>query len=152
MATTTVEQEIVELENEYWNSLKNKDTRASLRLTDEPCIVVGPQGAANLDHKAFEKMAQSGNWELKDFELRDVQVRQLTDDVAVVAYDVTENMTVDGKPLKLQASDASVWIRRDGRWLCTLHTESITGDPFGRDRVSGNGAEARPPQQRPQSR
>jgi hypothetical protein len=23
---------------------------------------------------------------------------------------------------------------RNGRWLCALHTQSIAGDPFGRDR------------------
>ena len=43
-------------------------------------------------------------------------------------------LTVDGKPLTLEAADASTWVRRDGRWLCALHTESILGDSFGRDR------------------
>mgnify|MGYP006273693779 CR=1 FL=1 len=42
-------------------------------------------------------------------------------------------MTVDGKPLSLDASDASTWIRRNGSWVCTLHTESLLGDPFGRE-------------------
>jgi len=63
-----------------------------------------------------------------------VIARAVTDDVAVVAYKVREQLTVDGKPLTLDAADASTWVRRDGRWLCALHTESIAGDPFGRDR------------------
>jgi hypothetical protein len=63
-----------------------------------------------------------------------VIARAVTDDVAVVAYKVREQMTVDGKPLTLEAADASTWVRRDGRWLCALHTESIAGDAFGRDR------------------
>jgi hypothetical protein len=41
-------------------------------------------------------------------------------------------LVVDGKPVKLQAYDSSVWVRRDGDWLCALHTESPAGDPFGR--------------------
>jgi hypothetical protein len=35
---------------------------------------------------------------------------------------------------KLDAADSSTWVRRNGRWLCALHTEAILGDPFGRDR------------------
>jgi hypothetical protein len=31
-------------------------------------------------------------------------------------------------------ADSSTWVRRNGRWLCALHTEAIAGDPFGRDR------------------
>ena len=54
--------------------------------------------------------------------------------VAVVAYKVTERVVVDGRQLTLEANDASVWVQRDGEWACSLHTESIAGDPFGRDR------------------
>ena len=46
----------------------------------------------------------------------------------------SEELTVDGKPLQLEAADASVWIKRDGHWRCAVHTESVKGDPFGRDR------------------
>jgi hypothetical protein len=58
----------------------------------------------------------------------------LADDVAIVAYKVTEDLTVQGKPVHLEAADSSTWVRRDGRWVCALHTEAIAGDPFGRDR------------------
>ena len=54
--------------------------------------------------------------------------------MAVIAYKVIEDLLVDGAPLTLEASDASTWVRQDGRWLCALHTESVAGDPFGRDR------------------
>jgi hypothetical protein len=53
---------------------------------------------------------------------------------AAVAYQVHEELTVDGKPVTLDAADSSTWVRRDRRWLCALHTEAIAGDPFGRDR------------------
>ena len=78
-----------------------------------------------------------------DYELTDTKVHLLKDDVAVIAYKVKENMTVDGKPLELEASEASTWVRRDGRWLCALHTESLSGDPFGRDRVGAPSGGAR---------
>jgi hypothetical protein len=58
----------------------------------------------------------------------------LGDDIAVLAYNVREEATVDGKRVTLDAADASTWRRRDGHRVCALHTESLKGDPWGRDR------------------
>ena len=78
----------------------------------------------------------SETWTLNRFDLDDVQVRVLNDDTAVVAYKVREEMTVEGKPLTLEAADASTWVRKNGKWLCAMHTEALAGDPFGRDKKS----------------
>jgi hypothetical protein len=134
MTTAAVEQELVELEHQYWRAIKDGDAKAAMRLSDDPCIVTGAQGVGSIDRKTLGGMLTSPNWKLLDFEISEVQTRQLTDDVAVVAYKVTEKLTVEGKPLTLTAADASTWVRRDGQWVCALHTESIAGDPFGRDR------------------
>jgi hypothetical protein len=129
-----IKQHVIELENKYWQSLADKDTEASLRLTADPCLLTGAQGAAAIDHDTFRKMSDSGGWELHSFELADVQVELPAPDVAVIAYKVTEKMTVEGKPLTLVAADASTWVRNGDEWRCVLHTESILGDPFGRDK------------------
>jgi uncharacterized protein (TIGR02246 family) len=134
MANTTLTNELIDLENQYWKAIQEKDTDAAMRLTDDECIVTGAQGVGRLDRKALSAMLQQAPYTLHSFELKDPEVRQLGDDVAVVAYKVHEELTVDGKPVKLEAADASTWIRRDGGWRCALHTESISGDPFGRDR------------------
>lgn len=129
------EKEIVELERQYWQALKEKDIDTALRLTDDPCIVSGAQGIAQIDHQTFETMMQSASWTLNTFELGDdVQVRLVQDDVAIVAYKVREELTVDGEPVTLEAADSSTWVRRNGHWVCCLHAEAIAGDPFGRDR------------------
>ena len=60
----------------------------------------------------------------------------LNEDVALVAYNVKEKLKVDGKPVNLEANDASVWVRKNGEWLCAMHTESLVGDPFGRDKTA----------------
>jgi hypothetical protein len=134
----TIEKELVELETQYWQAIQDKNTDAAMKLTDDTCVVTGASGAASIDRKAFAGMLNSPGWTLNEFEfVGDVIARAVTDDVGVVAYKVREQLTVDGKPLTLEAADASTWIRRDGRWLCVLHTESIIGDPFGRDRQPG---------------
>jgi uncharacterized protein (TIGR02246 family) len=134
MANATLANELLDLENQYWQAIKDGDADAAMRLTDEECIVTGAQGVGRMNKQNLAQMLKSAPYTLHSFELKDAQVRQLRDDVAILAYQVHEELTVDGKSVKLDAADASTWIRRDGRWLCALHTESLTGDPFGRDR------------------
>lgn len=134
MSTQAVEKELVQLEKQYWQAMKEKNVEAAMRLTDDPCIVTGAQGIARIDREAFKGMMTDAQWSLQDYDVSDVQVRMLSDDVAIVAYKVTEDLTVEGKPVKLEAADSSTWVRRNGRWVCALHTEAIAGDPFGRDR------------------
>ncbi|MDQ6689729.1 MAG: nuclear transport factor 2 family protein [Gemmatimonadota bacterium] len=138
MTTATIEKELVDRERQYWQAIRDKDVNAAMELTDDQCVVAGAQGVATIDRAAFAGMLNSPAWTLNEFEfVGDVQVRALTDDVAVVAYKVREDLTVEGKPLTLEAADASTWVRRDGRWLCALHIEAVAGDAFGRDRQPG---------------
>jgi uncharacterized protein (TIGR02246 family) len=134
MASSSVERELIGLEKKYWQAIIDKDFEAALELTDDPCIVAGAQGVASIGRKEFEGMMKSEQWTLNKFELDDIQVRMLGDDTAVVAYKVKEQLTVEGKPLTLEAADASTWVRKNGHWVCALHTEALAGDPFGRDR------------------
>jgi hypothetical protein len=99
MATGSAERELVQLEKQYWQALKEKNVEAALRLTDDPCIVTGAQGIASIDRNTFKKMMTGAPW------------------------------------------SSSTWVRRNGRWLCALHTEAIAGDPFGRDRLPAKRAD-----------
>ncbi len=134
MKTMGDEKQIIELEHQFWQALKDQDVEAAQRLTDETCLVTGAQGVMSINREQLAQMMHSGGYTMNGFQVEDPQVRMVGDDVAIVAYKVREDLTVEGKPVTLEAADASTWIRRDGQWLCALHTESIKGDPFGRDR------------------
>jgi hypothetical protein len=129
-------EELLEREKEFWNAMKAKDAKGAQRMTDDGCIVVGAQGVMAIDAERMATMTEEGTWWLEQyaFDERNAQVRFLSDDVALVAYKVSEKLVVEGKSLELDANDASVWVRRNGEWLCAMHTESLVGDPFGRDR------------------
>lgn len=130
-----IERELLELEKQYWQAIKDKDVDAAMRLTDDPCIVAGARGIGRVDRQAFEGIMRAAPYTIREFEVKDdAQVRLLRDDVAVLAYKVHEELTVDGKPVSIDAADTSTWVRRDGRWLCAVHTEALAGDPYGRDR------------------
>ncbi|SRR5579883_1964104 len=130
----TATEEILKLEHAFWQTMIDGDIETALRLTDDPCVVAGSQGTATIDHGMFRNMMTSPSWTLHRFEFKNAQVYFPSPDVAICSYDVHEELTVEGKPLQMDAADTSVWIRKDGRWVCSLHTESLRGDPYGRDR------------------
>jgi hypothetical protein len=139
MPIDTKHRELLDHEKRFWDAMQAKDGRSAARMTDDGCIVVGAQGVSAIDSATMEKLTVEGGWELKQytFDEKNAQVRFIGDDVAIVAYKVNERVVVDGKTLPVDANDSSVWVRRDGEWLCALHTESLAGDPFGRDRTLG---------------
>ena len=114
------EQQLLDVEKRFWDAMKTKNADVAGQMTDDKCIVVGAQGVSAIDPQTMSKLTTEGKWELQQysFDPKNSQVR----------------FVVDGKTLPIEANDSSVWVRRDGEWLCALHTESLAGDPYGRDR------------------
>ena len=135
MAEQAIEKNLLDHERRFWQAIKDRDLEAAKRLTDWPCILAGASGVASVEEDAFTRIMSGAKYTLNDFELKDdAKVRMLSDDIAVLAYGVHEELTVDGKRVEMDAADASVWIRRNGGWVCAFHTEALLGDPYGRDR------------------
>jgi Domain of unknown function (DUF4440) len=123
--TTTLEQELTQLEKRYWKAMGAKDLDTLEQLTDFPCIVAGSHGVSSIDRATFMKMAQDPSRTITDATLNDIHVRQVTDDVAVVAYTVHEALEKGGRAMTLDAADCSTWVRRNGSWACVAHSEAI---------------------------
>jgi hypothetical protein len=123
-----IEKDFLALERKFWQAMKDRDIETALSLTADPCIVAGPQGVMQVDKPTFEKMMRTGAWTLNEFDIRDVKVQQLSENVVVIGYKVHEKITVDDQPLTIEAADASTWV----------HTESLAGDPYGRDKIASS--------------
>jgi hypothetical protein len=120
-----IDQELLELEKQYWEAISKRDGATATRLSDARCMVIGPQGIGKLDREALAGMVENAPYQLKKYRLDDdVYVRTIADGVAVIAYKVSEEIVVDGHTRTLEAYDSSVWVRRDGGWVCAAHTET----------------------------
>ena len=138
MQPNHIEKQLLELERQYWQAMQDRNVEAAVKLTEFPCIVAGASGTMRVERPAFEKMMHDSKHRIRKVELDpDAEVRMLTDDVGIVAYKMTEEVTVGGEKVKVESTDASTWVRRGDKWLCALHTESIIGDAYGRDRRKG---------------
>lgn len=136
METKISERDLLDVERRFWDAMQSKDASTAAKMTDDGCIIVGAQGVSAIDRTTMGKLTTEGKWQLKQysFDEKNTKIRFIGDDIAIVAYKVSERVAIDGETLPVEANDSSVWVRRNGEWLCALHTESLAGDPFGRDK------------------
>ena len=142
MTNRITDQELLALERQYWDAIKARDARTVNRLTDQESTVAGATGVSGWNAEAVANAFEAPQYVIVDYRIdpQTVRVNHIRDDVVSIAYGVHEDIDMDGKPIKLDAFDTSVWKLGDNGWTCVLHTESLKGDPFGRDRMAGHSA------------
>lgn len=118
-------EEVVDLEKSYWDALKSKDGQRTARLSAKSSLVTGARGVARIDKEKMTKMTEEGNWTLESYAFDDIEVSTPSRDVALIAYTVRQDVTMDGKPDSLRAADSSVWIRGTNGWECHAHSETF---------------------------
>jgi len=133
---TMTDQQLLELERSYWDAMKNRNTRVAAQLTHRDSTIVGASGVTAIDNAAIARLVEQAPYEIRDYRIdpKTTRIVRIGEDAAAISYGVHEEVDVDGKRVKLDAFDSSVWKRQENGWTCILHTESIAGDAFGRDR------------------
>lgn len=59
MGKKSVARELVALEQQYWQAIKERDAETAMHLSDDPCIVAGAQGMSRIARKDLGAMI---NW------------------------------------------------------------------------------------------
>lgn len=120
------QKELIELEKRFWQALVDQDADTAVSLLTEPALLVSDHGPMKFDHATYREMASKGPLTVKEYQLGDMEVMFPRPDVAVLTYQVTQ--TVAGrnasKATTQQMADSSTWVRRDGHWMCAMHTET----------------------------
>lgn len=122
---------LIALEKKFWQSMVDEDTDTALGMLAEPSMMVSSHGAMSFDHEQYREMAEKGGMVIKSFELSDMKVMHPNDDTAVVTYRVKQEIAQRGdgaKTIEQEMADSSVWLRKDGEWLCVMHTETEIDD------------------------
>lgn len=130
MATAT-KDEIVALEKEYWDAMKRKDGKRTSQLSGKVSLTTGARGVTSIPKDKMGKMTEEGDWSLESYEFSDVEVVTPAADVAIIAYTVKQNVTMQGKKQQLRAADSSTWIRGADGWECHAHSETMLQDAKG---------------------
>lgn len=124
MAIAT-KDEIIALERDFWDAMKSKDGKRASKLSGKLALTTNARGVSRIPTAKMGQMTEEGNWTLESYEFEDVEVVTPADDVAIIAYTVKQNVTMDGKRQELRAADASTWIRGANGWECHAHSETF---------------------------
>ena len=117
--------EIIALETSYWDAMKRKDGNRTAELSAKSSLVTGARGVTRIAKETMGKMTEEGNWTLESYAFEDIEVSTPSPDVALIAYTVRQDVTMDGKSDSLKAADSSVWIRGANGWECHAHSETF---------------------------
>ena len=122
------DKDLIALEHRFWQSMVDGDTDTAIGLLAEPALMVSSHGSMQFDHDGYRKMAEDPRFALKAFDLTNTRVLRPSDDVAIVTYEVDQTTTTADREERVRMSDSSTWVRRDGKWLCAIHTETPMTD------------------------
>ena len=116
-ANNVTEIEILNMEQKYWDAMKNQDIEAAISLTKFPCVVAGPKGIQKVKEEDYRKMMSSAKGDsFKGIELQNPEVAILNQDAAMISYSIKHN--------GMKMLDVSTWVREQGRWVCAFHSEN----------------------------
>lgn len=119
--------EVIAMEKRYWEAVMAQDGDQTAKLSGDPAIVAGPRGIMSIPREKMGAMTQAGGWRLNAFDFEDIEVSIPSPDVAVIAYTLNQNITMDGEPKSMRAADCSTWVRGENGWTCCAHSETILG-------------------------
>lgn len=126
--TKPTKDDIIALETSYWEAMKAKDGARTARLSGKISLVTGAQGVMTIPKSKMGQMTEDGKWTLESFAFEDIEVNIPTPDVAIIAYTVTQKVTMEGKSQDLRAADSSTWIHGADGWECHAHSETFLKD------------------------
>jgi ketosteroid isomerase-like protein len=91
-------------------------------MTDD-AVVIAASGEALMGKQAILADVSSTNCKVKSFDLADTKLRQLSADVAILTYNLTQDVMCEAKlPAKVFAT--AVYVRQGGKWRWASYQET----------------------------
>jgi hypothetical protein len=124
----TPRETVIDLENRFWQAIRDQDTETAVEMLSEPALMVSSHGVIKFDHDGYRQMAEKGAMVLTAFELSDMQVVFPNDTTAVMTYHVKQKLAPRGKKDEVvqEVNDTSTWVRDGTEWKCVMHTETMS--------------------------
>ena len=86
-------------------------------------VQIGSSGVYK-DLESILKAMGKQSCDMRNFRAEGVAIRKLSQDVVVLNYIFTQEVTCDGKKLPSRLAATSIYVQKGGNWLSTLYHES----------------------------
>lgn len=121
----STQREIMELERQFWQAIVDMDVDTAISLLDAESVSVSGWGIHHFSPAEYRKMALSGDARVTAFKFSEERVIFPMPDVAIATYKADQSITVSGKSQDMVVYDTTTWVRKDGAWVASAHTETV---------------------------
>jgi len=116
-----VETQIIALEKAGWEAWKNKNAAWFQTNLAEDALQVNGGGVLN---KSQIVKVSGTDCEVKSFSLDNFKFVMLNKDAALITFTGMQDGVCSGKTIPATVYSTSVYVKRDGKWLNALYTET----------------------------
>lgn len=120
----TTQKDIMELERRFWQAMVDMDVDTAISLLDRDSVSVSGGGIHHFTPDGYKAMALAGDGRITAFAFSDARVIFPTPDVAVASYRADQSFTVGGERHDMVVYDTTTWVRKNGAWVASAHTET----------------------------
>ncbi|MGX5732142.1 nuclear transport factor 2 family protein [Pseudoxanthomonas beigongshangi] len=120
----TTQNDIMELERQFWQAIVDMDVDTAISLLDEESVSVSGWGIHHFSPAEYREMVRSDDARVTAFKFSEERVIFPTPDVAIATYKADQSITVGGKSQDMVVYDTTTWVRKDGTWVASAHTET----------------------------
>jgi uncharacterized protein (TIGR02246 family) len=119
-----LKEEIVAAEKRGWQAYADHDVKAYSDGWTDDAVEVLADGSVLRDKQAILADLKSTTCKVKSFDIANSKVRQVSPDVAILTYSLTQDVTCGATKLAPKANASSLYVRRDGQWLAVHYQET----------------------------
>ncbi len=118
-----LQSELMTKEEMLFTAWGKKDAETFKKHLTEDAVQIGSSGSYSGLESILKAMGKQ-SCDMRNFGAKDVVMRKLSQDVVVLNYTLTQEVTCDGKKLPTRMSATSIYVQKGGRWMSTLYHES----------------------------
>ena len=119
-----LKDDIVAIEKDSWKAYANHDAKAYGETMTDDAVVAGASGDIMTGKQEILADVSNNPCNVKSFDLADTKLRQLSADIAILTYNLTQDVTCGGKKLPAKIFATSIYVRQGGKWRWTSYQET----------------------------
>ena len=119
-----LKDDLVALEKSTWKAWGNRDAKAYGDLMTDDAVQVVAGGGVTTGREKIMADVGSHTCTLKSFDLADTNLRQLSPDIAILTYTLTQDVTCEGQKSPPKAFVTAIYVRQGGKWRWTSYQET----------------------------
>lgn len=117
------EETLMTKERQLWKAFKSKDAKGFGQwIAEDAQDISAPDGRLRTKSEIIQMMSE---FNIAEYELTEMQVSDVTNDVAIVTYKAKSKGTHQGKVIPdTQYFVSTLWVHKNGDWWARFHQES----------------------------